>query len=139
MTDESVKDVDLYVATGRDKHSGAVAVETIGDPPPPDASPKEAMRHKLRTGDGRAVYKMRKAIVKPVFGQIKEQRGFRRYSLCGKPRQVRLWKPLMKRVRKHQRLVDRVTIEVLAHRAKLKQNLLSTLSAPLTIYARRPP
>jgi hypothetical protein len=90
VTDESVKDVDLYVATGRDKHSGAV--ETIGDPPSPDASPKETMRHKLRTAAGRAVYKMRKAIVEPVFGQIKEQRGFRRFSLRGKRNVSREWK-----------------------------------------------
>ena len=90
VTDESVKDVDLYVATGRDKHDGAV--ETIGDPSPPDASPKEAMRHKLRTAAGRAVYKMRKAIVEPVFGQIKEQRGFRRFSLRGKLNVSREWK-----------------------------------------------
>ena len=82
MTDESVKDVDLYVATGRDKHGDVV--ETISDPPPPEASPQEAMRHKLRTEAGRAVYKRRKAIVEPVFGQIKEQRGFRRFSLRGK-------------------------------------------------------
>jgi transposase len=90
VTDESVKDVDLYVATGRDKHNGAV--ETIGDPPSPDASPKETMRHKLRTAAGRAVYKMRKAIVEPVFGQIKEQRGFRRFSLRGKRNVSREWK-----------------------------------------------
>jgi transposase len=90
VTDESVKDVDLYVATGRDKHSGAV--ETIADPPPPDASPKEAMRLKLRTAAGRAVYKMRKAIVEPVFGQIKEQRGFRRFSLRGKLNVSREWR-----------------------------------------------
>ena len=62
----TVKDVDLYVATGRDKHSAAWRGRS-SDPPPPDASPKEAMRHKLRTADGRAVYKMRKAIVEPVF------------------------------------------------------------------------
>ena len=42
------------------------------------------MRHKLQTEVGRAVYKMRKAIVEPAFGQIKEQRGFRRFSLRGK-------------------------------------------------------
>jgi len=90
VTDESVKDVDLYVATGRDKHSGVV--ETFCDPPPPDASLKEAMRHKLRTADGRAVYKMRKAIVEPVFGQIKEQRGFRRFSLRGKLNVSHEWK-----------------------------------------------
>jgi hypothetical protein len=69
-----------------------VLLATIGDPPPPDASPKETMRHKLRTADGRAVYKMRKAIVEPVFGQIKEQRGFRRFSLRGKLNVSREWK-----------------------------------------------
>jgi transposase len=90
VTDESVKDVDLYVATGRDKHGGAV--ETISDPPPPDASSKAAMRHKLQTAAGRAVYKMRKAIVEPVFGQIKEQRGFRRFSLRGKQNVRREWR-----------------------------------------------
>jgi flagellar biosynthesis GTPase FlhF len=90
MTDESVEDVDLYVATGRDKHSDAV--ETSSDPPPADAPPKEAMRGKLRTAAGRDVYKMRKAIVEPVFGQIKEQRGFRRFSLRGKLNVSREWK-----------------------------------------------
>ena len=90
VSDEFVKDVDLYVATGHDKHG--VAVETSSDPPPPGASPKEAMREKLRTADGRAVYKMRKAIVEPVFGQIKEQRGFRRFSLRGKENVSREWK-----------------------------------------------
>jgi transposase len=90
VTDEQVKDVDLYVATGRDKHG--VAVETSSHPPPPGASPIEAMREKLRTEAGRTVYKMRKAIVEPVFGQIKEQRGFRRFSLRGKENVSREWK-----------------------------------------------
>jgi transposase len=92
VTDESVKEVDLYVATGRDKHGDAV--KTSSDPPPPGASPKEAMREKLRTEAGRNVYKMRKAIVEPVFGQIKEQRGFRRFSLRGKENVGREWKPV---------------------------------------------
>jgi transposase len=90
VTDESVKDVDLYVATGQDKHG--VAVESSSDPPPPEASPQEAMRRKLRSADGRAVYKMRKAIVEPVFGQIKEQRNFRRFSLRGKQNVRREWR-----------------------------------------------
>ena len=90
VTDESVKDVDLYVATGRDQHGAAV--ETNSNPPPADASVKEAMHHKLRTAAGRDVYKMRKAIVEPVFGQIKEQRGFRRFSLRGKQNVSREWK-----------------------------------------------
>ena len=78
------------MATGRDKHEHVV--ETSSDPPPADASPKEAMHGKLRTAAGRAVYKMRKAIVEPVFGQIKEQRGFRRFSLRGKLNVSREWK-----------------------------------------------
>ena len=61
VTDESVKNVDLYVATGRDKHG--VATETNSDPSPPGASPKEPMREKLRTEAGRTVYKMRKCHV----------------------------------------------------------------------------
>jgi transposase len=92
VTDKFAKDVDLYVATGRDKHGGAVETFCDPPPPPPDASPKEAMRHKLRTADGRAVYKMRKAIVEPVFGQIKEQRSFRRFSLRGKQNVRREWR-----------------------------------------------
>ena len=41
------------------------------------------MERKLRTKRGRAHYARRKAIVEPVFGQIKEARGFRRFSLRG--------------------------------------------------------
>jgi hypothetical protein len=90
VTDESVKDVDLYVATGRDKHGDVL--ETSSAPRLADVSSKEAMREKLRTEAGRAVYKMRKAIVEPVFGQIKEQRCFRRFSLRGKQNVSREWR-----------------------------------------------
>ena len=41
------------------------------------------MQAKLKTTAGRAVYARRKAIVEPVFGQIKEARGFRRFLLRG--------------------------------------------------------
>ena len=41
------------------------------------------MRAKLETESGRAVYARRKTIVEPVFGQIKEARGFRRFLLRG--------------------------------------------------------
>ncbi len=81
VRDASVKEVDLYIATGRDKHGGAA--ETSSGEPPPGVTAQEQMRHKLGTEAGRAVYKMRKAIVEPVFGQIKEVRGFRRFSLRG--------------------------------------------------------
>ncbi len=41
------------------------------------------MRHTLDDVKGRALYRMRQAIVEPVFGQIKEARGFRRFLLRG--------------------------------------------------------
>jgi hypothetical protein len=41
------------------------------------------MRAVLRTESGRALYRMRQAIVEPVIGYIKEGRGFRRFALRG--------------------------------------------------------
>ena len=82
VTDAAVAKIDLYIATGRDKHGDAVEI-TSGDAPA-GATAREQMQHKLKTESGRAVYKMRKAIVEPVFGQIKECRGFRRFSMRGK-------------------------------------------------------
>ena len=41
------------------------------------------MARKLRTKKGRAAYAKRKQTVEPVFGQIKEARGFRRFLLRG--------------------------------------------------------
>ena len=41
------------------------------------------MRAKLQTAAGQALYALRKAIVDPVFGQIKAGRGFRRFSVRG--------------------------------------------------------
>lgn len=81
VNDKAVEGVDLYIATGRVKHGAPIEVSS-GEAPP-GATAQEAMRHKLRTEAGRAVYKMRKVIVEPVFAQIKERRGFRRFSLRG--------------------------------------------------------
>src|SRR5271154_514152 len=44
---------------------------------------QQRMRRKLRSPGGRAVYRRRKAIVEPVLGVLKEQRGMRRFRLCG--------------------------------------------------------
>ncbi len=41
------------------------------------------MKQKLDSDAGRELYRMRKAIVEPVFGQIKEWRGFRHFSFRG--------------------------------------------------------
>jgi transposase len=89
-TDESVTGIDLYIATGRVKHGETI--KNGSEPPPASATPKQAMQHKLRTEAGHAVYKKRKVIVEPVFGQIKEQRGFRRFSLRGLEKVRAEWK-----------------------------------------------
>jgi hypothetical protein len=41
------------------------------------------MTAKVQTPEGKALYARRKVIVEPVFGQIKEARGFRRVLLRG--------------------------------------------------------
>jgi len=81
LTAETLSTVDLHVPPDRQKHGAA---------PPPTAAPSAAgtsvvdqMRQKLQTAAGQAVYKWRKAIVEPVFGQTKEVRGFRRFSFRG--------------------------------------------------------
>jgi len=89
-TDQSTFGIDLHIATGRIKHYQVE--EPASEPPPPSATPKQVMHHKLRSEAGRAVYKMRKAIVEPVFGQIKEIRGFRRFSLRGQEKARAEWK-----------------------------------------------
>jgi transposase len=69
---------DPYMATGRQKHHAPEA--EASDVP---ATAKERMAAKVRTPDGKAFYARRKVIVEPVFGQIKEVRGFRRFLLRG--------------------------------------------------------
>jgi hypothetical protein len=44
---------------------------------------KDWIDFRLSTPDGSAIYRRRKAIVEPVFGRIKQARGFRRFSLRG--------------------------------------------------------
>jgi transposase len=52
-------------------------------PPPEDATPTEAMQHRLRTADGSTLYAKRQHTVEPVFGDIKHLRGFRRFTRRG--------------------------------------------------------
>lgn len=80
VTAPALAGTDLYVAPDRQKHGA-------GPPTPPPAPTGgtviAAMRAKLQTPAGHATYARRKAIVEPVFGQIKDARGFRRFSFRG--------------------------------------------------------
>ena len=49
------------------------------------------MREKLTRPAGHEIYRHRKMIVEPVFGQIKEIRGFRRFSFRGAPKVAAEW------------------------------------------------
>lgn len=59
--------------------------ERFTEPPVPkeDATPMQAMTHRLTTLAGRATYAIRKQTVEPVFGIIKSVMGFRQFSLRG--------------------------------------------------------
>ena len=52
-------------------------------PNAPHSERAEAMRARMNHPAGRALYARRKTTVEPVFGQIKERRRFRRFSLRG--------------------------------------------------------
>jgi transposase len=71
-----------YIATERQKHDEYREACPKG-PLPKDATRVARMRRKLKTKAGKAVYAARKAIVEPVFGQIKHSRGFRQFLLRG--------------------------------------------------------
>jgi len=74
--------IDSFIATGRQKHSDKPVAAPRGRIPK-DATVQERMARKLRTKKGRETYAKRKRIVEPVFGQTKEARRFRRFSLRG--------------------------------------------------------
>jgi len=76
------KKIDVYIATGKIKHNAPVTKAPCGRIPK-NLTVKERMARKLRTKNGRETYSKRKAIVEPVFGQIKRARGFVQFSMRG--------------------------------------------------------
>ena len=74
--------VDPYVAPEQTRHGRVVPPAPRGRIPR-HLSPRDRMRRKLRTKRGRKRYALRMETVEPVFGQIKEGRGFRQFLLRG--------------------------------------------------------
>ena len=74
--------VEVYVSTAQAAADG---------PTPEGTDPQTRMTLKVRTPEGREVYRRRKYAVEPVFGQAKEARGFRRFSLRGLPAVTGEW------------------------------------------------
>jgi transposase len=81
--------IDAYVATGRAKDAVAGTEKGEAAPAPsatqPDETPTrvEAMRAKIKAGGHHSPYRLRKQLPEPVFGQIKQARGFRQFLLRG--------------------------------------------------------
>jgi hypothetical protein len=68
--------IDGYVAAGRAQHPTA-ANGKVGGPL------TQLMRKKIDDGGFETPYRLRKQVVEPVFGQIKQARGFRQFLLRG--------------------------------------------------------
>jgi transposase len=80
--------IDSYVATGRARDAvvGMVKGNAAATPAPePARTPTrvEAMRAKIKAGGHTSPYRLRKQLPEPVFGQIKQARGFRQFLLRG--------------------------------------------------------
>ena len=94
VNDARTEGIELYIAIGKQKHDQPepAAINESVEPPAETESAKEKMKQRLQTDTGKALYKMRKAIVEPVFGQIKAARGIRAFLLRGIDKASAEWK-----------------------------------------------
>jgi transposase len=77
-------DIVPFIACGREPHYRPLEEHLSGEPPAPDnPDPVSALRHRLKTAEGKAHYAKRKSTVEPVFGIIKHVLGFRQFMLRG--------------------------------------------------------
>ena len=77
--------IEPLIAMGRQPHYAPIAerLAPMPDAPPINPTPVEAMAHRLKTPEGKALYALRKQTPEPVFGIIKSAMGFRQFSLRG--------------------------------------------------------
>jgi transposase len=88
--DQPERKIDGFIATGKQKH-GEHRLPCKRGPLPKGATKVDRMKRKLQTKVGKAVYAARKCVVEPVFGQIKQARGFRQFLLRGKDKVKGEW------------------------------------------------
>ena len=84
------RQIEGFIATGKQKH-GEHRMPCKRGPLPKDATRVDRMKRKLQTKVGKAIYAARKCVVEPVFGQIKQARGFRQFLLRGKEKVKGEW------------------------------------------------
>ena len=83
--------VDVYMPPDKTQHGFKLPPAPRGLIPKELALP-DRMRRKLRTKKGRRCYGLRKELSEPVFGQIKQARGFRQFLLRGKEKVGNEWR-----------------------------------------------
>ena len=76
------REIDPYIAPGRAKH----AAEGEGG-----GARVVAMREKIKAGGHDSPYRLRKQLPEPMFGQIKQARGFRQFLLRGVEKVAAEW------------------------------------------------
>jgi transposase len=76
------KNIEGFIATDKESYRGRDQSGPRG-PLPKKATRVDRMRRKLQTKVGAAIYSRRKTVPEPVFGQIKQARGFRQFLLRG--------------------------------------------------------
>ena len=81
---------DPFVAPEQTRHGRVVPPAPRGRIPN-NLSARDRMRRKLQTKRGRQRYALRMETVEPVFGQIKQARGFRQFLLRGLEKVNREW------------------------------------------------
>jgi transposase len=76
------RNIDAYIAAGRAKHptDGEGGGKRVAD-----------MREKIRAGGHDTPYRLRKQLPEPVFGQIKQARGFRQFLMRGLDKAAHEW------------------------------------------------
>jgi transposase len=73
----------LIANSKRRDQERAAKTKPASTAPPADATPRQAMDHRLRTPEGIATYRRRGAIVEPIFGHLKDILGLRRFHTRG--------------------------------------------------------
>lgn len=88
----TTQDIDVIIPPDKMPHRVWREQNFTNEPVPEDASPKEAMRHRLRTEEGLADYKQRQMTVEPVIGQTKGNRGLRQFLHRGVEKARHMWR-----------------------------------------------
>ena len=83
--------IDPHIATERLKHHEKIPLAPQGRIPK-NWTPQQRMARKLRTKKGQETYAKRKGMIEPVFGPIKQARGFRQFLLRGMDKMRGEWR-----------------------------------------------